>query len=692
MKAFNDNYFEPFLLTAISKLINVVAPIFFQDNLANLVQDTLPILTPGSDYNSLFAERNSQLIWGRQGNDSLVGFDPVAARPSQWQIDIFFGDFVDENIFESLGLVGQDLNRTPRNWQDRFVLGDWQQPYYVDGQTLIFGLTQFAFIADFSPNQDLIQLHGTPEDYQLVSSPLGTAIFWQQGTSSDLIALLPGVYQLNLKDRSFQFEGDIPPSGPILEKAKQIGTVGTDFIFDSTVDAAGNVYVGGGTTGSIEGSILGPRDAWLAKFDSNGNELWRQQFGTAGVETAWALANDGSNIYVVGDTSGDLGNSNQGGRDVYLAKFDSDGNQLWNRQFGSSSLEQSFAVITDKKGNIYVSGQSLGDLGGPNNNVGQNLGSTEANQSTLIRTTDSFVTKFDSDGNQLWIKKFGTEELDDFYNIAIDQDGNIFAGGPTTSNFEGEDAGLYDSWLVKLDNDGQLEWLEQFGSPDYEFLWDIDTDTEGNVYATGWTLGDLGGENAGSYDTWVTKYDSDGNQLWLEQFGTSGDDGSGFVFGGIDVDLNNDIYLTGATDSNLGGENAGSYDAWVAKYDSNGNQLWLQQFGTPDYDVGSSVTADSAGNLYLTGFTEGSLGDLNAGAMDSWIVKLDTESGNLRDFSGDADALFLDRNFKGIGEQANSSIPKENQLPTNDSLTSSIAGLTASIADFELLAENFDTF
>ncbi|MGV2829411.1 SBBP repeat-containing protein [Myxosarcina sp. GI1(2024)] len=682
MNSFNDNYLEPFISNAIPIFYSTIAPIFFQDNLANTVQDTIQIITPSSDYNSLLAERGSQVIWGRHGNDSLVAYDPGAVRPNQWQIDIFLGDFVDENFIDSLGLVGQDASRTLRKWQDRFILGDWRQPYYTENQPHIFGLNQFAVIIDFSPSQDLIQLHGTPEDYRLVSSPLGTAIFWQQETSSDLIALLPGVPRLHLNDRSLQFEGNTPPSGPILDKVKQVGTAGFDFIFDSTVDDTGNVYVGGGTTGALAGTLSGSRDAWLAKFDRNGDLQWSQQFGTSGVESAWALANDGSNIYVVGDTSGDLANTNQGGRDAYLAKFDSDGNVLWSEQLGSSALEQTFGVITDKQGNVYVSGQSVGDLGGTNFNVGQNLGSTEANQSTILRTTDSFMTKFDSDGNQLWLEKFGTPELDDFYNIAIDEDGNVFAGGPTTSDFEGEDAELYDSWLVKLDNNGELQWLEQFGSPDYEFLWDIDTDLEGNVYATGWTLGDLEGENAGSYDTWVVKYDTNGNQLWIRQFGTSGDDGSGFVFGGIDVDSNNDIFVTGATDGNLGGENAGSYDAWVAKYDSAGNQLWLEQFGTPDYDVGGSVTTDNAGSLYVTGFTEGSLGNINAGAVDGWIAKFDSDSGSLQDFTGN-----IDRNVNLIESQEKFLEAAANQLPIDDTFPFSTTELTSSVDSLESLAE-----
>ena len=420
------------------------------------------------------------------------------------------------------------------------------------------------------------------------------------------------------------------------------------------------------------GPNLGTRDAWLAKFDSNGNQLWSKQFGTAGVESVWSIANDESNIYVVGDTLGDLGNTNQGGRDVYLAKYDSDGNQLWIQQFGSSAMDLSYGVTTDSAGHIYITGHSVGDLGGPNNNTGQNFfNTTEAKQSTVGLTTNSFVAKFDSDGNQLWIEQLGTAELDDSYRIATDSEGNVFAGGVTTGDLGGENAGLtYDSWLVKVNNNGQLEWIEQFGTPDYEFLWGIDTDSEGNVYATGWTLGDLGGENAGSYDAWVTKYDSNGNQVWIEQFGTGGDDGPGSFFNNLEVDSNDNIFLTGYTDSNLGGPNAGSYDAWVAKYDSDGNQLWLQQFGTPDFDYAGEVTTDSFGNLYVTGFTEGSLGDTNAGSVDAWVAKFDAESGTLQDFSGNAfDSL-------GVEESESSDLAR---FPSINALTSSTTELTQPI-------------
>ncbi|MBE9171193.1 SBBP repeat-containing protein [Pleurocapsales cyanobacterium LEGE 06147] len=631
--------------------VNPIVPIL-RRRLADPVLTYLKFLTPGSEFNFL-ADRDSEIIWGRDGNDRLLGFDPAANNQDQTQIDIFLGDSEDlvaaafgtpnllaliagvaqvffgtdtESATNIVELISREFSDSvivgERDWQDTYILGDWQQPYYLGGSGL--GLNQFAVLADFNSRQDIIELHGIPEDYQLIESAAGTGIFWQHETGSDLVAVLPMVTGLSLEDDYFKFIGDTPPAGPVVEEAQQIGTAGIDFVFNSTVDPDGNLYIGGGTSGSLGGPNTGPRDAWVTKFDSNGNQQWIQQFGTDNSENVWALANDGDNIYVVGNTSGDLAGINKTGvdEDVYLSKFDSDGNQLWTRQFGSSTFDQSFAVATDSEGNIYQSGYTIGDVGGSNHNARD-----------IQPSTDSWLTKFDSDGNQLWTRQFGTVFNDDTYGLAIDKDDNVFLGGWTLGDLGGTNAGVYDTWITKYDGDGNQLWVEQFGTPDYEFLWGLDTDNEGNVYASGWTLGDLGGANAGSYDTWVAKYDSDGNQQWIEQFGTSGDDGT--FLDSLEVDSNNNIFLAGYTDSDLGGENAGSYDVWVAKYDSNGNQQWIEQFGTPDYDYAGSISTDDFGNLYVTGVTEGSLGASNAGSYDPWVVKLDAESGSLQNFSGD---------------------------------------------------------
>lgn len=140
------------------------------------------------------------------------------------------------------------------------------------------------------------------------------------------------------------------------------------------------------------------------------------------------------------------------------------------------------------------------------------------------------------------------------------------------------------------------------------------------MYATGYTLGDLGGSNAGLYDNWVTKYNSDGDQLWIEQFGSTGSD-TPFA---IAVDNNDDILLGGYTDGSLAEpqSNAGGDDIWAAKLDSDGNLLNIVQFGTAENESVRGISVGNSNNIWLTGYTEGSLGNANAGNSDAWLAQL----------------------------------------------------------------------
>ena len=639
--------------------LNIVTP-FFNDALmflSSFFENN--ILTPGSDL--VRGGTNNQILLGRDGNDTLLAFNPSADEPDRQKLDLFIGDI--ENFPTSISSVifPSILDPIPRNGKDRFILGDWQQPYYVNS-----GFNDLALIYDFEPIQDSIVLHGTPQDYQLVETPVGTGIFWRQGIIPEPLAFLYLVSDLSLEGDFFEFEGDTPPEGPVLGKTQQLGTVGADFSISSAADPEGNVYLVGITSDDLGGTNAGEYDAWVAKYDSDGNQVWIEQFGTSSTELANRIATDNDgNFYLTGMTGGDLGATKQGeNTDAWVVKYDSDGNRLWIRQFGSDFTNTPFGIDVDEDGNVYLSGVTV---------------KSNEEEAAFPVQDDSWVTKYDSDGNREWFREFGTPTLfDEAYDVAVDGDGNVYATGWTLGDLGGTKAGAYDAWLVKYDNDGNQEWSEQFGSAEDEFPWGVETDSQGNIYATGWTKGDLGGPNAGSYDAWVAKYDSDGNQVWIEQFGTNRDDGS-FV-GGMEVDSNDNIFAIGYTDGNLGGENVGSYDAWVAKYDSNGKQEWIKQFGTPELDYATDVGADISGNLYVTGFTEGSLGRTNAGSIDAWVAKLDVESGTLKDFSG---------NFNGIGGQTNSLGVEENQLLTTDVFTSHNTELAPLTTDFDLLAENF---
>jgi hypothetical protein len=141
-------------------------------------------------------------------------------------------------------------------------------------------------------------------------------------------------------------------------------------------------------------------------------------------------------------------------------------------------------------------------------------------------------------------------------------------------------------------------WVKQFCSSEEDKPWDIGIDSNNNIYVVGETLGSLSdNNNLGFSDAFFTKYDASGNQLWVKQFGSSDSFDSDYALG-ITLDNNNNIYVTGYTFGSLpGNSNLGIIDAFLAKYDTNGNQLWIQQFGSNRAEIAQKVTVDGSGNL-----------------------------------------------------------------------------------------------
>jgi len=127
----------------------------------------------------------------------------------------------------------------------------------------------------------------------------------------------------------------------------------------------------------------------------------------------------------------------------------------------------------------------------------------------------------------------------------------------------------------------------------------------------------LAGPIAGQIDAFVSKYDASGNLIWIRQIGTPLWDGNL----GVTVDPFGNIFVSGHTNGNLGAPNSGERDVYVIKYDSDGNILWIHQSGTPDGDYSSGVATDSTGNVFISGWTWGSLDGSNAGHADAFVAK-----------------------------------------------------------------------
>ncbi len=380
----------------------------------------------------------------------------------------------------------------------------------------------------------------------------------------------------------------------------QIGTTGSVIGKSVAADVVGGVYVSGYTDGDLYGANAGSQDAFLARYDSLGNELWSRQVGTPGSDISFSVAMDGvGNAYISGATGGDLGGANAGSVDAFLIKYDPYGNELWSQQIGTPDYDLSWSVAVDATGNAYISGYTEGDLGGPNSG-----------------SMDAFLTKFDASGSELWTRQIGPAES---HSVAVDSSGSIYISGSTGGSLGGPNAGNSDAFLAKYDASGNEVWIAQTGSTGhyYDVSRSVAVDAAGNVYISGYTEGDLGEGSSGAVDAFLIKYDPSGALLWSEQIGTTEADRSFSVA----VDGLGNAYITGRTHGNLADVVGGIADVFLIKYDPYGNLLWSDQIGTEGTDEGYSVAVDATGNVYLSGYTGGDLGGPNAGIFDAFLVK-----------------------------------------------------------------------
>ena len=387
-------------------------------------------------------------------------------------------------------------------------------------------------------------------------------------------------------------------SGQTISWIRQFGTTAEDSAMALTTGPDGSIYVAGYTDGSLEGSSAGDRDAFLRKYDPTGNVQWTRQFGTAGYDLAYALTAGPGGIYVAGWTNGALEQgSNAGPTQAFVRKYAADGNVLWTRQFGAGPVDYAEA-LTAGPDCIYVAGQTWGQLGGNNTGI-----------------IDAFVRKYDFNGSVQWTQQIDTTGgYTDTRGITVGP-GGIYVSGWTRGALEGTNAGGYDALVRKYDTDGNLQWTRQFGTAGDDQAWALAAGPDG-FYVAGDTYGSLDGSNAGGADAFVRKYDANGNVLWARQFGTAVDDIPAALTTGPDG-----IYVAGYTGGALQGSNAGVRDAFVRKYDSDGNVVWTRQFGTAADDVALALTAGLDG-IYTAGWTGGSLTGSNAGGFDAYVIKI----------------------------------------------------------------------
>ncbi|WP_413681267.1 SBBP repeat-containing protein [Prochlorococcus sp. MIT 1318] len=297
--------------------------------------------------------------------------------------------------------------------------------------------------------------------------------------------------------------------------------------------------------------------------------------------------------------------------------------KAWTQLLGTPSSDYPKALTTGSDGSIYIAGSTHGNLDGEINSGGG----------------DAFLTKYDSDGTKDWTQLLGTTLGDYGYALTTGSDGSIYIAGSTTGDLDGEtNNGSIDAFLTKYDSDGTKDWTQLFGTTSYDYATALTTGSDGSIYISGYTHGNLDGEiNSGGGDAFLTKYDPDGTKDWTQLLGTTSYDDARALTTGSD----GSIYIAGITGGDLEGEvnigttgtRDGGLDAFLTKYNPDGTKDWTQLLGSLHHgdwptsgDYAYALTTGSDGSIYIAGDTSGDLDEeTNNGSVDAFLTKYDSD-------------------------------------------------------------------
>jgi hypothetical protein len=372
------------------------------------------------------------------------------------------------------------------------------------------------------------------------------------------------------------------PSQATYAVTKRMGGISDDRGYSITTDSAGNIYA----TGSFEGTV---------NFGAD--------FGTVDIKTA------------------------TGQEDIFVTRIKANGTYDWTRRMGGATSDIGISITTDPAGNIYVLGRFAGIV-----DFGTDFGASDI-KTSAGGNFDVFITRIDVNGGYGWTRRIGGTSPDGGEEVSTDQMGNVYITGHfwQTVNFGADfgtsdiktSAGNSDVFITRINPNGTYGWTRRMGGTDFDDGLSITTDPAGNIYVTGEFLGtvnfgaDFGTSDTklsvGGRDVFISSINANGGYGWTRQIGGTSDDscnsittdlaGNIYVAGffGVVVDFGTDF---GTIDSK---SSAGDFDVFITRINANGGYGWTRRMGGISQEISYGITTDPAGNVYVTGYFQGSV-------------------------------------------------------------------------------------
>lgn len=341
------------------------------------------------------------------------------------------------------------------------------------------------------------------------------------------------------------------------------GMQGMDKVRSIKTDSAGAIYMTGSFISpsiSFDSFVLNNMDTlnapgvtsdmYIVKYDTSGNALWAKSYGGLGGEGGTSIALDtAENIYISGgfDYNFSIGSTTlnySGGQDLFIAKFDRNGNALWAKSAGGFMNDIATCVATDIFGSVYLTGYFQSP-------------SVTFDTITFSNTggLDIFLLKYDMEGNLQWAKSHTGNSADQANFLATDIQGNVYEAGSYRSSSIAFDnlilngTGNDKIYLAKYDSSGNITWARSFGNINGDNASSVATDKFGNAYLTGFFYDTLIYFDSFSFSSptpsrlFLAKFGGNGNVLWAKS--TTGNSGASSYANSIAANDYGDIYVTG---------------------------------------------------------------------------------------------------------------------------------------------------
>ncbi|HEU5164246.1 MAG TPA: PKD domain-containing protein [Chitinophagaceae bacterium] len=359
-------------------------------------------------------------------------------------------------------------------------------------------------------------------------------------------------------------------------------------------------------------------DALVVKLNNTGAIQWQKALGGTGSENLLCIQPTADGGYITcGYTfsnDGDVSGYHPGNKeaDAWVVKLNSSGGIQWQKALGGSGCDYANRVLSTSDGGYIMAGH------------------TDSNDGDVSssREKDVWIVKLNSSGTIEWQKTLGGTHDEFDYALQSTTDGGYIIAGNTNSNdgdVRGFHGGESDAWIVKLSNSGTIEWQKTLGGSLYDCAKSVKPTADGGYIVSGETKsndGDVNGANHGSQDAWVVKLSNNGALQWQKTYGGTGDEK------GQSIQLTTDggYFVTGYAFSNNGdvSGNHGVQDAWVFKLNTGGDLMWQKALGGSGNENAQCIQTTSDGGIIVAGQAGSNNGDISGyhGTGDAWILKL----------------------------------------------------------------------